>query len=285
MSAAVPEQGAQDSAQTARFKSRAAAVRVDALVTSGRRPVTGLTAANFELRDNGVVQTITDVHHETLPLNIICVLDLSGSVAGEPLAHLKQGVRSVIAALAGEDRAALLTFAHRIELHTALTADRARLRALVDGVQTGGTTALFDGVFAALALRETDEGRTLLLLFSDGRDTSSWLTARKLVDSARRTDVVIYPVTIRTTMPLVTVQGKPLLRPAVGSRTVGAIARCSRRRHRRASGVRERRGRGRGDLPGGPPGIQATVRAELHADGRLRQRLAHDRSEAARKVG
>ena len=226
--AAVPERGAQDPPQTARFKSRAAAVRVDALVTSGRRPVPGLTPANFELRDNGVLQTITDVHHETLPLNIICVLDLSGSVAGEPLAHLKQGVRSVIAALAGEDRAALLTFAHRIQLHTALTADRARLRALVDGVQTGGTTALFDGVFAALALRETDEGRTLLLLFSDGRDTSSWLTARKLVDSARRTDVVIYPVTIRTLVPLVTVQGRPVTglrsRPEPSERLLEALA-------------------------------------------------------------
>jgi Ca-activated chloride channel homolog len=226
---AVPERGAQDSAQTARFTSRAAAVRVDALVTSGRRPVPGLTAVNFELRDNGVVQTINDVHHETLPLNIICVLDLSGSVVGQPLAHLKQGLRGVIAALAGQDRAALLTFAHRIELHTALTADRARLLALVDGVQAGGTTALFDAVFAALALRETDEGRTLLLLFSDGRDTSSWLTARKLVDSARRTDVVIYPVTIRTLMPLVTVQGKVLTggrqsRPEPSERLLEALA-------------------------------------------------------------
>jgi VWFA-related protein len=224
---AAPGSRPQDSAQTTRFKTRVAAVRVDALVTRNRRPVTGLTATNFELRDNGVLQTITDVHHETLPLNILCVLDLSGSVAGQPLAHLKRGVLSVIAALTGQDRAALLTFAHRIELHAALTADRARLRALVDGVKTGGTTALFDAVFAALALRETDEGRTLLLLFSDGRDTSSWLTARKLIDSARRTDVVIYPVTIRTVMPLVTVEGKAmvrLLRPEPSERLLEALA-------------------------------------------------------------
>ena len=102
MSAVSAAPGPQDSAQAPRFKTRVAAVRVDALVTNGRRPVAGLTAANFELRDNGVVQTITDVHHETLPLNIICVLDLSGSVAGQPLEHLKQGVRGVIAALAGD---------------------------------------------------------------------------------------------------------------------------------------------------------------------------------------
>ena len=110
-------------------------MRVDALVTSGRRPVTGLTAANFELRDNGVLQTITDVHHETLPLNIICALDSAAASPAQPLGHLKEGVRGVIAALGANDRAALLTFADRIELHSALTADRARLRALVDGVK------------------------------------------------------------------------------------------------------------------------------------------------------
>ncbi len=194
-------------AQSSRFRSQVAAVRVDALVTSGRRPVTGLTAANFELRDNGVLQTITDVHHEMLPLNVVCAFDVSGSVAGVPLGHLKEGLRGVISALGADDRAALLTFADRIQLHSALTADRPRLRALADTVTAGGTTSLFDAVFAALALRETDAGRTLLLLFSDGRDTSSWLTARKLVESARRTDVVIYPVTIRS-IPLVMFNGR-----------------------------------------------------------------------------
>ena len=182
-------------AQNPQFKSGTAAVRVDALVTDGRRPVRGLTAASFELRDNGVRQTITDVHHETLPLNVICALDVSSSVAGEPLEDLKREYSALIDALATEDRAALLTFANRIALHSALTGDRARLQALVGQLATGGTTSLFDALFSALALRETDEGRTLLILLSDGRDTSSWLTARKLVDAARRTDVVVYTVT------------------------------------------------------------------------------------------
>ena len=188
-------------AQNPQFKSGTAAVRVDALVTDGRRPVRGLTAASFELRDNGVRQTITDVHHETLPLNVICALDVSSSVAGEPLEDLKRGYLALIDALSKEDRAALLTFANRIALHSALTGDRTRLQALVGQLATGGTTSLFDALFSALALRETDEGRTLLILLSDGRDTSSWLTARKLVDAARRTDVVVYPVTTQTPTP------------------------------------------------------------------------------------
>jgi hypothetical protein len=121
-------------AQAPQFKSGAAAVRVDALVTDGRRPIHGLTAASFELRDNGVRQTITDVHHETLTLNVICALDVS-SVAGEPLEDLKRGHLVLIDALAIEDRAALLTFSNRVDLHTALTGDKARLRGLAGEVR------------------------------------------------------------------------------------------------------------------------------------------------------
>jgi VWFA-related protein len=197
-------------AQTSRFKSSVAAVRVDALVTDGKRPVTGLTAANFELRDNGVPQKISDVHHEILPLNVICVLDVSGSVEGTPLAQLKEGLRALVDALEPRDRAALVTFAGRLELHTALTGDHDRLRALIDEVKAGGSTSLFDAVFAGLALREADDGRALLLLFSDGRDTSSWLSARSVINAARRTDAVIYPVTLRMVLPRVTASGRPV---------------------------------------------------------------------------
>jgi VWFA-related protein len=204
---------AAPAAQTPQFRSRTAAVRVDALVTDGRRPIAGLTARDFELRDNGVVQTITDVQHETLPLDIICALDVSGSVEGPPLDHLKRAYRSVIGALEKDDRAALLTFSHRVVLHTTLTGERNRLAALIDDVDPGGSTSLFDAVFGAMNLADADQGRTLVLFFSDARDTSSWLTARKLVDAARRSDVVIYPVTIKTELPLVTVQGHPMGRP------------------------------------------------------------------------
>ncbi len=180
----------------ARFKAGTAAVRVDVLVTQRNHPVTGLTAADFELRDNGVLQRITDVSHETLPLNLICVFDMSGSVEGSPLAHLKDAMLAVIDALADRDRAALVTFTQRVELHAALTNDRQRLRELVAGVKAGGATAMIDAAFAALALREADEGRTLMLLFSDGRDTASWFSARAVLEAARRTDVVVYPVTL-----------------------------------------------------------------------------------------
>ena len=189
-------------AQTARFTTGVAAVRVDVLVTDRGRPVAGLTRTDFELRDNGVAQAVTDVSSEILPLNVLCVLDLSGSVTGSPLASLKGGLRAVFDTLAPVDRAALITFSQRLQLHTRLTGDKALLRKLVDDVKSGGDTSVIDAAFAGLALRETDEGRTLMLLFSDGRDTASWLTARTVLEAARRTDVIVYPVTVHVTNSL-----------------------------------------------------------------------------------
>jgi VWFA-related protein len=197
-----------------RFSSGTAAVRVDVLVTVGNRPVTGLRASDFALRDNGVLQRITDVSQETLPLSVFCVLDVSGSVIGKPLARLKDATASLFGTLRDRDRGALMTFADRLVLHSPLTGDTNRLRALLDGIKAGGRTAFIDAAFAGLALREADEGRALMLLFSDGEDTASWLRARPVIEVARRTDMVIYPVTIK--------QPSPILIPMVTSVNPGS---------------------------------------------------------------
>ena len=185
-------------AQQQPFSSRVAAVRVDTLVTDGGRPVTDLTARDFELRDNGVVQSITDLQFGTLPLNVVSVFDASASLGGTPLEHLKRAYTGLVDALAGDDRMALITFTNGVKLRTTLTADLAKLRGLAGDLTAAGTTSLFEALFASLSLREADPGRMLLLVMSDGEDSSSWLTARQVVDAVKLTDLVIYPVTIRT---------------------------------------------------------------------------------------
>jgi VWFA-related protein len=186
------------------FRTGIEIVRVDALVMVDRKPVTGLTAEDFDVRDSGVAQAVSSLSFERLPLNIICVLDASSSVKGEPLRRLREGTTAIIDALGADDRAALIAFSSRLTVHTALTGDKQKLKSSLANVAAEGATSLLDATFAGLALRDVDPGRTLLLLFSDGIDTSSWLTARRVLDAARRSDVVIYPVSARS-QPLVTV--------------------------------------------------------------------------------
>jgi len=58
----------------------------------------------------------------------------------------------------------------------------------------GGETALVDASFSALLTAGTDAGRALVIVFSDGVDTSSWLTPDGVVDTAKRSDAVVYGV-------------------------------------------------------------------------------------------
>ena len=203
------------SAGAQQFRTGIEVVRVDALVMAGRHPVIGLRAEDFDIRDSGVAQTVYDLSFERLPLNIICVLDVSGSVQGEPLRRLREGTTAIIDALAADDRAALIAFSNRLNLHTGLTGDKEKLKTTLANVEAGNATAMLDATFAGLTLRDTDPGRTLLLLFTDGIDTASWLTARRVLDAARRTDVVVYPVSVRTApqMSIVTRYSGPGVAP------------------------------------------------------------------------
>jgi Ca-activated chloride channel family protein len=185
------------SAQQPTFSARREAVRVDALVTDRGKIVTGLGATDFELRDNGVPQTIDLVSFQQIPLNVFLALDVSASVSGERLTNLQTAGQALLDRLAPDDRSALLTFSHTVLLREGLTGATARVRQALAAVQPLGDTALVDGAYTAIMLDPLDGGRNLLLIFSDGLDTASWLTPDRVLDSAKRSDVVVYGVSSR----------------------------------------------------------------------------------------
>jgi Ca-activated chloride channel homolog len=179
------------------FRAGVDAVRVDVLVTDEGRPVTGLSARDFELRDNGILQEIRALDVEDAPVTLLMVLDVSESVEGEPLEHLRAAIDAADEALSPDDRLSLVTFSDRLDLRVPASEDRDRVRAMARDVKAGGATALYDATLAALLMRPRIEGRMVMLVFSDGGDTSSWLDPRTVITAAQRSDVVIYGVTLR----------------------------------------------------------------------------------------
>jgi len=185
------------SAQQPTFSAKREAVRVDALVTDRGKVVTGLGASDFEVRDNGVPQTVELVSFQQIPLNVFLAFDISSSVSGERLMHLQNAGHALLDRLAKDDRSALLTFSHIVLLREGLTGATARVRQALTDVQPYGDTALVDGAYAAIMLDPLDGGRNLLLVFSDGLDTASWLAPEGVLDSAKRSDFVVYGVSSR----------------------------------------------------------------------------------------
>jgi len=179
-----------------KFRSGVDIVRVDALVTDGRTPIGGLTAADFELRDNGVLQTLDSAALESLPLSVILVLDTSGSVAGDKIRHLSDAIDLVVEGLHGNDRAALVTFSHRIWLRTPLMSDFTSLKNMMGTAQAQGGTSLRDAVYTGLAISDVEDSRPLLVVFSDGIDNTSWMSEDVVEKAARRANAVVYGVAV-----------------------------------------------------------------------------------------
>ncbi len=182
--------------QSPSFTSKIEAVRVDVLVTDNGQPILGLGPADFEILDNGVPQQVELVSFDEIPLNVILALDMSDSVAGERLAQLRSAGKGLLAALHKEDQAALVTFSHAVHLGAKLTTDVAAVRVALQSAGGTGMTALVDGTYAGIMVGESDAGRGLLIVFSDGVDTSSWLKADAVLDTAKRADVVVYGVSV-----------------------------------------------------------------------------------------
>jgi VWFA-related protein len=188
--------------QAPTFRSGAEAVRVDVLVTDRGKPLSGLTAADFELLDNGVRQDIKLLEFDQLPLRIVLAFDMSASVTAERLERLRRAAGALLDGLSPRDRAGLITFSHAVAQRQPLTTDVSRLRDALARLNPAGGTALVDGAYVGLTVSEPQDGRALLVIFSDGLDTASWLPADAVLDTARRFDVVVYSVSTGREKPV-----------------------------------------------------------------------------------
>ena len=196
------------------FRTGADVVSVDASVQRERRPVTGLTAADFELLDNGVAQDVTDIAYEKLPIDVTMLLDVSASVTGPVLDELRRALRQVRTDLGPADRLRLLAFNMRIRRLVDFTQPAADIDQALGALRSGGSSAVFDALAVALTSDDSPGRRRLIVLFSDGQDSSSIIDADGLLDVAKR-----------STPTIATILGSPVPeRPASVLRTNASLA-------------------------------------------------------------
>jgi len=175
------------------FRGGVDLVEVDISVMRGSVPVADLTVDNFVVTDNGVRQDVTAAKLD-LPLRVTLVLDVSESVAGERLSGLVKASNGLVNALKAEDQASLVTFSHRAHLQVPMTSSFEVLRGALTSLSAAGGTSLRDAVYLAMTAQGHEGARRLLLVFSDGADTASWLANAQVIEAARRSSVVIHVV-------------------------------------------------------------------------------------------
>lgn len=178
------------------FGAQVERVYLDAFVTDRGRPVSGLAASDFELKDDGVSRPVELVALDSLPLTAVLAFDTSGSVAGVKLAALRSAAEAFLEGLRPGDQVALLTFSAELQWAVGPTRDRAVMRKALQGLRAGGATAAMDALYTALTLPPTP-ARTLVVLFSDGEDNQSWLDERQVRSVAERSNALVYAVGVR----------------------------------------------------------------------------------------
>lgn len=176
-------------------------VEVYATVTDrAGKPIRGLTARDFTVSEDGRPQVVTTFAAGDFPLSAAVAIDRSFSM-GERIGVAKSAARAFIGALRPIDEVMVLAVGSEIETATALTTDHREALASIDRLDRWGTTPLYDATRDAIDAIGQAKGRRALILVSDGDDRYSETTAEDLLDHARRSNVLIYPVAIGKTRP------------------------------------------------------------------------------------
>jgi VWFA-related protein len=175
------------------FSTKVEVVRVDVLATDSGRPVLGLGATDFEVLDNGVPQDVEFVSYDQIPLNVVLAFDMSESVAGERLEHLRSAGTAVLAGLKRNDQAALVAFNNQVMLGAALTGDLGALRKAIEEVAGAGDTSARRRSLRRHHGRGVRRRARAADCLQRRLDTLSWLSSAAVLDTAKRSDVSSMP--------------------------------------------------------------------------------------------
>ena len=170
------------------FESRVETVHVDVAVTRAGKPARGLRAEDFEVRDNGVRQEVRLVDAATVPLRIVLALDVSSSLDEAELAHLRDAALRFASGVKQGDDVEVLGFSHILRVATPTPG-------AVPTLRSGGQTSLYDAVYAGLTMARGPR-RSILILFTDGKDNTSWLSAEQVLRVAGELETVIYVLSL-----------------------------------------------------------------------------------------
>ena len=160
------------SQQQPTFRTGARTVAVYATVTDkDGRLMPDLERDVFEIRDNGKPQPLTVFSREVQPITVVTMLDRSGSMRGN-VGLVEKAAEEFVRRLGPEDKARIGTFAERIQIQPeGFTNDReALLQVLRSDRPVAGPTPLWNAVDEAITALRGQEGRKIVLVFSDGGD-------------------------------------------------------------------------------------------------------------------
>jgi Ca-activated chloride channel family protein len=164
------------------------------------RLVGTLSKADFNVFDNGAKQEVAVFERRTeQPLSVALLVDTSASTGIE----LKYEIDSVTRFLKAifregnpEDAVSLYSFNWQVTLNSNYTRRIAKLEGALRGLKPEGGTSLYDAMYLAARDLEPREGRHVMVLVTDGGDTTSSKKYQDALRASHMADAVLYPVVV-----------------------------------------------------------------------------------------
>jgi Ca-activated chloride channel family protein len=163
------------------------------VIDSSSRIVPGLEKEDFIVLDDGKPVELTTFSNAPLPFTVVVMMDTSASMTNN-LDLLNRAAEQFLIRLHPTDRAQVGAFNDKIQLSGRFTANRDELIAALDELQFGNPTRLHDAIAVSLDTLQKIDGRRVILVFTDGDDTSSKTSFRTVLERARDEEVMVYSI-------------------------------------------------------------------------------------------
>jgi len=165
-------------------------VTVYVSVTNAAGEPVGVDPSTIQIFENGQVMEITDAkgggqgdQGEAEPLTTMLVIDISGSMdKNNKLTSAKDAAKAYVNQMRPGDQAGLITFDTQTYYVQQITTDTAALTSAIDGLKTGGDTAMFDALVEAEKNLNGVPGRKAIILLADGLDNQSQNTVDSVIE-------------------------------------------------------------------------------------------------------
>ena len=158
-----------------------------------KRLVPDLTQQDFDVADNEKPQSITYFDNSIHPINVVVMLDTSGSMT-LTIDLLKRAAEQFLIRLLPDDKAKVGAFNDKIQMGAHFSNNRDQLVSEVRDLDYGNGTRLWDAVGASLDELKNLDGRRVILVFTDGDDTASKTSLGRVIERARADEVMIYAI-------------------------------------------------------------------------------------------
>jgi Ca-activated chloride channel family protein len=179
------------------FRTEVKLVRLLATVKdSNGGLVAGLTKDDFRISDNGVAQEVALFEAYTAQaLSVAIMLDISGSTAKDlkyEVDSLQRFARALFGSGNEGDQAALFTFNHDVNKLSPFTRRIKRLEDAMRGIKAEAGTSLYDAILLGAGELGRRDGRRVMVVVTDGGDTTSLSSFHAALEAAHKNDTVIY---------------------------------------------------------------------------------------------